>query len=51
MIEAIRAVVVPETVGLGIEAYVLVTLAEHSPEADARFAREVAGCRTSCAPT
>ncbi len=43
VIEAIRAVVVPEAVGLGIEAYVLVTLAEHAPEADARFAREVAG--------
>jgi Lrp/AsnC family leucine-responsive transcriptional regulator len=42
VVEAIRAVVVPEAVGLGIEAYVLVTLAEHSPEADARFAREVA---------
>ncbi len=27
VIEAIRAVVVPETVGLGIEAYVLVSLA------------------------
>ena len=42
VIEAIRAVVVPEQVGLGIEAYVLVSLAEHSPEADARFARAVA---------
>jgi Lrp/AsnC family transcriptional regulator, leucine-responsive regulatory protein len=42
VIEAIRAVVVPEQVGLGLEAYVLVTLAEHSAEADARFAREVA---------
>lgn len=42
VIEAIRAVVVPEQVGLGIEAYVLITLAEHSPDADARFAREVA---------
>jgi Lrp/AsnC family leucine-responsive transcriptional regulator len=42
VIEAIRAVVVPEQVGLSIEAYVLVTLAEHAPEADARFAREVA---------
>jgi Lrp/AsnC family leucine-responsive transcriptional regulator len=42
VIEAIRAVVVPEAVGLGIEAYVLVSLAEHSAEADARFARSVA---------
>ena len=43
VIEAIRAVVVPQHVGLGIEAYVLITLDEHSPQADARFAREVAG--------
>jgi Lrp/AsnC family leucine-responsive transcriptional regulator len=42
VIEAIRAVVVPERVGLAVEAYVLITLAEHAPEADARFAREVA---------
>jgi Lrp/AsnC family transcriptional regulator, leucine-responsive regulatory protein len=42
VIEAIRAVVVPEQVGLSIEAYVLVTLAGHSPDADARFARELA---------
>jgi Lrp/AsnC family transcriptional regulator, leucine-responsive regulatory protein len=42
VIDAIRAVVVPEQVGLPIEAYVLITLAEHAPEADARFAREVA---------
>jgi Lrp/AsnC family leucine-responsive transcriptional regulator len=42
VIEAIRAVVVPEQVGLAIEAYVMITLAEHSPDADARFAREVA---------
>jgi len=42
VIEAIRAVVVPEQVGLGIEAFVLVALAEHAPEADARFARAVA---------
>jgi Lrp/AsnC family transcriptional regulator, leucine-responsive regulatory protein len=42
VIEAVRAVVVPEHVGLGIEAYILITLAEHSPDADARFAREVA---------
>ena len=42
VIEAIRAVVVPEQVGLSIEAYILVTLAEHSPQADARFARELA---------
>jgi Lrp/AsnC family transcriptional regulator, leucine-responsive regulatory protein len=42
VIEAIRAIVVPEQVGLGIEAYILITLSEHSPGADARFAREVA---------
>jgi Lrp/AsnC family leucine-responsive transcriptional regulator len=42
VIEAIRAIVVPEQVGLPIEAFVLVALAEHAPEADARFAREVA---------
>lgn len=43
VIEAIRAVVVPEQVGLAIEAFVLVTLASHAPEADAAFARAVAG--------
>jgi Lrp/AsnC family leucine-responsive transcriptional regulator len=42
VIEAIRAVVVPEQVGLAIEAFVLVTLAAHAAEADARFARAVA---------
>jgi Lrp/AsnC family leucine-responsive transcriptional regulator len=42
VIEAVRAVVAPEEVGLPIEAFVLVTLAEHAPDADARFAREVA---------
>lgn len=42
IVEAIRAVVVPELVGLAVEAFVLVTLAEHDPDADARFAREVA---------
>ncbi len=42
VIEGVRAVVPPEQVGLGVEAYVLVTLAEHSVAADARFAREVA---------
>lgn len=42
VIEAIRAVVVPEQVGLPIEAFVLIALAEHAPQADARFAREVA---------
>jgi Lrp/AsnC family leucine-responsive transcriptional regulator len=42
VIEAVRAVVVAEAVGLPVEAYVLVTLAEHAPNADARFAREVA---------
>jgi Lrp/AsnC family transcriptional regulator, leucine-responsive regulatory protein len=42
VIEAVRAVVVPEEVGLPIGAFVFATLAEHAPEADARFAREVA---------
>jgi Lrp/AsnC family transcriptional regulator, leucine-responsive regulatory protein len=42
VIEAIRAVVVPEQVGLGVQAYLLVSLAEHAPDADARFARAVA---------
>lgn len=42
VIEAVRAVVVPEEVGLPIEAFIFATLAEHAPEADARFAREVA---------
>ena len=42
VIEAIRAVVAPEAVGLVLEAFVLVTLADHSAEADARFARGVA---------
>jgi Lrp/AsnC family leucine-responsive transcriptional regulator len=41
VIEAIRAVVVPEAVGLAIEAFVLVTLATHSADADAAFARAV----------
>jgi Lrp/AsnC family transcriptional regulator, leucine-responsive regulatory protein len=43
VIEGVRAVLVPEEVGLPIEAFILATLAEHAPEADARFAREVAG--------
>jgi Lrp/AsnC family leucine-responsive transcriptional regulator len=42
VIEAVRAVLVPEEVGLPIEAFILATLAEHEPVADARFAREVA---------
>jgi Lrp/AsnC family leucine-responsive transcriptional regulator len=42
VIEAVRAIVVPEQVGLPVEAYVLVTLSEHAPDADARFARELA---------
>src|SRR3954447_23260831 len=42
VIEAVRAVVVPEEVGLPIEAFIFATLAEQAPEADARFAREVA---------
>jgi Lrp/AsnC family leucine-responsive transcriptional regulator len=43
VIEAVRAVVVPEEVGLPIEAFILATLAEHQPEADAHFAHELAG--------
>jgi Lrp/AsnC family transcriptional regulator, leucine-responsive regulatory protein len=42
VIESVRAVVPPEQACLGVEAFVLVTLAEHSVAADARFAREVA---------
>jgi Lrp/AsnC family leucine-responsive transcriptional regulator len=42
VIEAVRAVVVPEEVGLPIEAFVFATLAEHSPAADAQFASDVA---------
>jgi Lrp/AsnC family leucine-responsive transcriptional regulator len=42
VVDAIRAVVVAEEVGLPVQAYVLVTLAEHAPDADARFARELA---------
>ena len=42
VIEAVRAVVVPEQIGLAVEAYVLVSLHEHAPDADARFAHEVA---------
>ena len=48
VIEAVRAVVVPEEVGLPIEAFILATLAEHAPEADARFAR--AGGRDARGP-
>jgi Lrp/AsnC family transcriptional regulator, leucine-responsive regulatory protein len=43
VIEAVRAVVAPEQVGQVVEAFVLVSLAEHSPGADTRFARELAG--------
>lgn len=42
VIEGVRAVVTPDRVGLGVEAFVLVTLAEHTAAADARFARAVA---------
>jgi Lrp/AsnC family transcriptional regulator, leucine-responsive regulatory protein len=38
-IEAIRAVINHEKVGLRVEAFVLVTLAEHSEAGDAEFAR------------
>ena len=41
-IESVRAVVPPEQVGQIVEAFILVSLAEHSAGADARFAREVA---------
>jgi Lrp/AsnC family leucine-responsive transcriptional regulator len=42
VIESVRALVPPERVGRIVEAFILVSLAEHSPEADARFARELA---------
>lgn len=42
VITNIQAVVDPETVGLGVQAFVLATLAEHAPEADAHLARELA---------
>jgi Lrp/AsnC family transcriptional regulator, leucine-responsive regulatory protein len=42
VIEGVRAVVAPEQVGQIVEAFVLVSLAEHAPDADARFARELA---------
>lgn len=42
VIDGIRAIVPPEQVGQGVEAFVLVSLAEHTPAADAHFAREVA---------
>jgi Lrp/AsnC family leucine-responsive transcriptional regulator len=41
VIEAVRAMVAPEQVGQVVEAFVLVSLAEHSPEADVDFARAV----------
>lgn len=42
VIEAVRAAVPPEQVGLGLEAYVLVSLSEHSAQADAAFSRALA---------
>ncbi|MDA0182434.1 Lrp/AsnC family transcriptional regulator [Solirubrobacter phytolaccae] len=42
VIEAVRAVVSPDAVGLPLQAFVLVALTDHSAEADARFARAVA---------
>jgi len=42
VIDAVRAVVEPASVGLALDAFVLATLDEHSGRADARFAREVA---------
>lgn len=42
VIDGVRAVVAPEQVGQVVEAFVLVSLAEHSPGADTRFARELA---------
>jgi Lrp/AsnC family transcriptional regulator, leucine-responsive regulatory protein len=42
VIDGIRAQVAPERVGQPVEAFVLVSLAEHSARADARFARAVA---------
>ena len=43
VIESVRALVSPEQVGQIVEAFVLVSLAEHSPDADAAFARAIAG--------
>lgn len=45
VIDGVRAVVAPEQIGQIVEAFVLVSLAEHSAEADAHFAREVAAMR------
>ena len=43
VVEGVRATVDPGRVGLGIDVFVLATLAEHSARADAGFARAVAG--------
>jgi Lrp/AsnC family leucine-responsive transcriptional regulator len=42
-IEAVRAVISPEQVGLAVEAFVLVTLAAHGSRREADFARALAG--------
>ena len=43
VIEAVRAVVSPEQAGLSLEAFVLVSLDEHTPRGDAAFQRALAG--------
>lgn len=42
VIETVRAVLSPEQVGLGLEAFVLISLVEHSVRADAAFQRALA---------
>lgn len=42
VIEAVRAVVSPEQVGFSLEAFVLVSLSEHSARGDAAFQRALA---------
>ena len=43
VIEGVRATVDPARVGLAMDAFVLASLAEHSPTADADFGRAVGG--------
>lgn len=43
VIEAVRAVVSPEQAGLSLEAFVLVSLDEHTTRGDAAFQRALAG--------
>jgi Lrp/AsnC family leucine-responsive transcriptional regulator len=42
VVEGVRAVVAPEQAGLGVQAYVLVTLAAHGSRSEADFARALA---------